>query len=68
MLWKITYYSKRVFNEVMEMPMTLAGKFVTLGRRMMAHGPDLGMPHTRPMGNGLFEIRLKGQEGIARIF
>lgn len=31
-------------------------------------GPDLGMPHTRAMGGGLFELRLKAAEGIARVF
>lgn len=26
------------------------------------------MPHTKAMGDGLFEFRLKGAEGIARVF
>lgn len=34
---------------------------------MEVYGPDLGMPHTRAMGQGLFELRLKAPEGIARI-
>ena len=29
-------------------------------------GPALGRPHTAPLGQGLFEIRAKGREGIAR--
>lgn len=32
------------------------------------HGSDLGLPFTRAMGKGLFEIRAKGQAGIARGF
>ena len=35
---------------------------------MEVFGPDLGMPHTRAMGGGLFELRLKTAEGIARVF
>jgi phage-related protein len=35
---------------------------------MEIYGPDLGMPHTRAMGQGLFELRLKAAEGIARFF
>lgn len=31
-------------------------------------GPNLGMPYTRAMGSGLFEIRAKGREGIGRAF
>ena len=26
------------------------------------------MPHTRAMGKGLFELRMKGKEGIGRAF
>jgi phage-related protein len=35
---------------------------------MLEFGPALGMPHTCAMGGGLFELRGKGQEGIARVF
>ena len=33
-----------------------------------ALGPNLGKPHTAHMGEGLFEIRAKGKEGIGRSF
>ena len=29
-------------------------------------GPALGRPHVAPLGQGLFEIRAEGREGIAR--
>jgi phage-related protein len=32
------------------------------------YGPNLRLPHARPMGDGLFELRLKGADGIARVF
>jgi phage-related protein len=35
---------------------------------METYGPDLGMPHTRAMGGGLFELRIKAAEGTARVF
>ena len=35
---------------------------------MVALGPNLGEPHTKAFGDGLFELRLKGAEGIARVF
>jgi len=34
---------------------------------MQEHGANLGEPHTKALGNGLFELRLKGVEGIARV-
>lgn len=50
------------------MPAGLVARFVRYGERMETYGPDLGMPHTRSMGDGLFELRLKAAEGIARVF
>ncbi len=35
---------------------------------MVALGPNLGEPHTKAFGKGLFELRLKEAEGIARVF
>lgn len=35
---------------------------------MLEFGPNLGMPHTRSMGDRLFELRVKSKEGIARVF
>ena len=35
---------------------------------MLEFGPNLGMPHTRAVGKGLFELRVKSKEGIARVF
>ena len=35
---------------------------------MLEYGGNIGMPHTKSLSNGLFELRLKGQEGIARVF
>ena len=35
---------------------------------MENHGADLRLPHSRAMGQGLFELRCKGREGIGRVF
>ena len=67
-MWKITYYNRKVFDEIMALPKTLLGGFVFLSSKMKEKGPNLGMPYTKAMGDGLFEIRIKGREGIARIF
>lgn len=66
--YSITYYSETVQEEILELPDTLAARYIVLTRRMVALGPNLGEPHTKAFGNGLFELRLKGAEGIARVF
>lgn len=66
--YTITYYSETVQEQIMELPDTLAARYIVLTRRMVALGPNLGEPHTKAFGDGLFELRLKGAEGIARVF
>ena len=39
-----------------------------IAERMEESGPNLGLPYTRPFGDGLFEIRARGGEGIGRAF
>jgi phage-related protein len=66
--YSVTYYSEAVQEQILELPDTLAARYVVLTRRMVALGPNLGEPHTKAFGDGLFELRLKGAEGIARVF
>lgn len=66
--YSISYYSASVQTEILNLPDTLAARYVVLTRRMLALGPNLGEPHTKAFGDGLFELRLKGAEGIARVF
>ncbi|UUZ63762.1 type II toxin-antitoxin system RelE/ParE family toxin [Polaromonas sp. P1-6] len=66
--YTINYYSDRVQEQIFELPDTLAARYIVLTRRMVALGPNLGEPHTKTFGDGLFELRLKGAEGIARVF
>ena len=68
MVYTITYYSEAVQTEILELPDTLGARYIVLTRRMTIHGPNLGQPHTKAFGAGLFELRLKGAEGIARVF
>lgn len=66
--YTITYYTNDLQAQIMALPDTLAARYVVLTRRMIALGPNLGEPHTKAFGDGLFELRLKGAEGIARVF
>lgn len=67
MEFEIRYYSQTVLRDILELPDTLAARYAVLSRRMVSMGPNFGEPHTKAMGQGLFELRLKGSEGIARV-
>ncbi len=66
--WSIEYYSERVEKAILSLPSGLLARYLHLADLMLEFGPNIGMPHTRAMGDGLFELRLKSKEGIARVF
>ena len=66
--WIIAFASPRVESEILALPAGHVARFVRYAERMETWGPDLGMPHTRAMGGGLFELRVQAVEGIARLF
>ena len=68
MSWRVTFYSSEFQSKILRLPAGFVARFLRYAERMEVFGPNLGMPHTRAMGEGLFELRLKAAEGIARVF
>ncbi|MFN0278293.1 MAG: type II toxin-antitoxin system RelE/ParE family toxin [Pyrinomonadaceae bacterium] len=68
MAWSITYHTESVESFVLGLPDGLLARYLRLTDMMLEFGVNLGMPHTRAMSDGLFELRVKGKEGIARVF
>ena len=50
------------------MPDGLLARYLRLTELMLEFGPNLGIPHTKAVGDGLFELSVKSKEGIARVF
>ena len=67
-MWSINYFNARVQQDIESWPVGIYADFLRLVRLMEEHGADLRMPHSRAMGQGLFELRCRGQEGIGRAF
>ena len=68
MTWAIKYHDDKLQAAVLALPAGILARYFHCTDRMQVFGPDLGMPHTRAMGSGLFELRLKSREGIGRVF
>jgi phage-related protein len=66
MRWTVSFFSPKVEQEALELPAGILANFLRIVELIAEFGPDLGRPHTSPLGGGLFEIRAKGREGIAR--
>lgn len=68
MSWTIRYYSASVQRDVLALPKSILADYLQLADLLAEFGADLRMPHSRAMGGGLFELRPRGREGIARVF
>ena len=66
MTWELSYYNPKVAEQLEVWPAGIRAGFLRIIELMQAYGPDVGMPHTKAMGAGLFEVRAKGREGIGR--
>jgi phage-related protein len=65
--WTVTYYNERVKRDVFDLPPGILADYLRLLDLMQEFGANLCMPHSRAMGDGLFELRPKGREGIGRV-
>jgi phage-related protein len=68
MKWKITFYSKKVEQETLNFPPGILANFLHIVEMIEEFGVTIGKPYIASIGDGLFEIRAKGKEGIGRSF
>ncbi|MBE0584051.1 MAG: type II toxin-antitoxin system RelE/ParE family toxin [Desulfofustis sp.] len=68
MKWHITFYSEKVEAETLSLPPGIVVNFLHIAELIEEFGASLGLPYTKALGDGLFEIRAKGKEGIGRSF
>ncbi|HAU0815516.1 TPA: type II toxin-antitoxin system RelE/ParE family toxin [Legionella pneumophila] len=66
MPWIVDFYNESVEEAILAMPPKIQARMIKLLELIETHGANLGPPHTEAMGNGLFEVRAKAQEGIGR--
>lgn len=68
MTYEIEYFHQRVLAEVESWPVDVLADYARLVELLVEHGPDLRLPHSRSLGQGLFELRPHGRSGIGRAF
>jgi len=70
--WVIKFYKgsrgeEYVQNFIKKQDTATYAKITRLIGMLSIHGPDLGMPYSRYLGHGLFELRARGKNEV-RIF
>jgi len=66
--YEIEYFHPRVLAEIEAWPVDVLADYAHLVELLIEYGPNLRLPHSRAMGDGLFELRPRGRSGIGRAF
>lgn len=66
--YRLEYFNRKVLAEIEGWPVAVLADYSRLVELLMEHGPDLRMPHSKAMGEGLFELRPRGSGSIGRAF
>jgi phage-related protein len=72
MKWEIEFYSEKVEEDAQALPKGIKAKFLKIAELVEKFGPEIGKPYVESIrgkdSQGLFEMRPRGKEGIARAF
>lgn len=66
MPYEIEYFHPKVLAEIESWPVDVLADYARLAELLAEHGPNLRLPHSRAMGEGLFELRPRARSGIGR--
>jgi len=64
--WEIEFFDESVEAETLALPPKILAKMLHIFELIEMAGAQLGEPYTKPLNDGLFEIRAKAREGIGR--
>ncbi len=70
MAYQVEYFHAKVLAEIEAWPIDVLAEYAHLIELLVEYGPGPGLrlPHSRAMGDGLFELRPRGRSGIGRAF
>ena len=68
MAYSVEYFNTRVLEQIESWPADVVSDYVRIVELLIENGPNLGLPHSRAFGDGLFELRPRGRSGIGRTF
>ena len=67
MNWSVETLNEIVDAELSALPKDMRAKFVWICNLIAEHGlPNVGKPYIKYLEQGLWEIRIKGRDGISR--
>jgi phage-related protein len=65
--WAVEVLNSVVQAELLALPKDMQARFLRISELLESFGPHrVGLPHVRPLGDKLWEMRLSGRDGIGR--
>jgi len=64
----VEYFHERVLAEIESWPVDVVADYARLVELVAEYGPSLRLPHSRALGDGLFELRPRGRSSTGRAF
>lgn len=65
--WAVEVLNDAVEAELLSLPKDMQARFLRISELLESFGPHrVGLPHMRPLGEKLWEMRLSGRDGIGR--
>jgi phage-related protein len=61
MAYSIEYFHARVRAEIEAWPVDVLADYARIVELLVEYGSDLGLPHSRVLGQGLFELHPRGR-------
>lgn len=68
MPYVVEYFHPKVLADIEAWPVDVLADYARLVELLVEYGPNLRLPHSRAMGQSLFELRPRGRSGIGRAF
>ena len=68
MAFEVEYFHERVLAEIESWPVDVLADYARFVELLVEYGPSLRLPHSRSLGEGLFELRPRSCTGIGRAF
>ena len=65
-MWSVEFANEAIKDEFLGLPAGLRQRGYKMFELLETRGNSLGEPYTKSLKGGLFEIRIKSDEGIAR--
>lgn len=68
MAFEVEYFHERVLAEIESWLVDILAGYARLVELLIEYGPSLRLPHSRSLGEGLFELRPRSRAGVGRAF